>query len=464
MHILFDLDGTLVETNARRYDGIKYGRDRSFSLGDIPIVTGAREFIEVVKSRGHSVTIVSDSHDAYVGPVSEKIFGVPWLALADKPNTAKLRSYIEREFGFPSRSFAEEFLFIGDTGLDIQVARGLSIPSALLHRGTDDIPHDPYYDGLASWARRCMDGATYICCSFHEILNVIETPSQHRLVLEDRIGKAAVRMFTGRNLNDGHTLIRGLGRQQQGPCDAYGAIDRYYKFGSEDRTEGFLADVARDVSRYLHDEMIAHDSTRWDIITCVADKATTKPQRKMAKLLHALDVDLQKEELFVWSSDVTGSIRQEKHRAGRMGFIKRFVHLESDVDLKGKNVIVVDDQYTTGATALSHVDMLLEAGVQNILFVALFYLTEEVPVEKTCPRCGKPTRIKYRKRDGAPFYSCVPPAYNGTGCGWMGSMTNGRNRSRAQPLGFVGNQRSRARYDQEEFCPDPGIAINNRGF
>lgn len=105
---------------------------------------------------------------------------------------------------------------------------------------------------------------------------------------------------------------------------------------------------------------MAHDFIRWDMITCVADKATTKPPRKMAKLLHALEVALPKEELFVWSPDVTGSIRQEKKRAGRMDFIKRFVCLESALDLKGKNIIVVDDQYTTGATAMSHVDMLLE--------------------------------------------------------------------------------------------------------
>jgi len=427
LNILLDLDGTLVDTNASRYDGIKYGRDRSFSLNDIPVIAGAREFIEAVKSRGHSVTILSDSHGAYVGAVSENIFGAPWLALTDKPNTAKLRVYLESNFGFPSRSVAEEFLLVGDTRLDIQLARGLAIPSALLFRGTDDVPHDPYHNEEASWARRCMEGATYNCRSFDELLGVIEMPAKHRLVLEDRMGTAAARMFNGRNLNDGHTLIRGLGRQQQGPCDAYGAIGRYYKFGSEGRTEAFLAGVARDVSRYLHDEVMAHDFVRWDMITCVADKTTTKPPRKMAKLLHALEVALPKEELFVWSPDVTGSIRQEKKRAGRMGFIKRFVRLESALDLKGKNIIVVDDQYTTGATAMSHVDMLLEAGVRNILFVALFYLTEEVPVEKMCPRCGKPTRIKYQKTDGKPFYSCVPPAYNGTGCGWMGNMTNGRN-------------------------------------
>jgi phosphoglycolate phosphatase-like HAD superfamily hydrolase len=422
-----DLDGTLVDTNADRYDSIKHGRDRSFSLCDIPIISGAREFVEAVKHYGHSVTIVSDSHKAYVGPVAEKIFGVPWLALADKPNTARLRAYLEESFGFPSNAVAEEFLLVGDTRLDVQLARGLSIPSALLFRGVDDVPPNPFYNAESSWARHCMEGATYTCRSFQELLSVIHSPAKHRLVLEDPAGTAAARIFKGANCNDGHTLVRALGRQQQGPCDAYGAIGRYYKFGSLDRTEGFLAGVARDLSRYLRDEVMVHDLVRWDMITCVADKATTKPPRKMANLLHALDVDLPKEELFAWSPHVAGSIRQEKTRAGRMEFIKRFARLECHADLTGKSVVVVDDQYTTGATAMSHVNMLLEAGAKNILFVALFYLTKEVPIEKLCPQCGKTTRIKHRKRDGAPFYNCVPPDYNGTGCGWMGNIAYAGN-------------------------------------
>ncbi len=433
MHILLDLDGTLVDTNADRYNDIKCGRDRSFSLGDIPIIAGAREFVEDVKNRGHSVTIVSDSHGAYVGPVSEKIFGTPCLALADKPNTAKLGAYLESIFGFPSRTVAEEFLFVGDTRLDIQLARGLELPSAFLFRGTDgdpydsyhSKPYDPYHSESTNCALRCMEGATYNCLSFGKLLSIIEEPAKSRLVLEDRIGTAAARIFIGQNINGGFTLIRGLGRQQQGPCDAYGAIGRYNEFGNEDRTEAFLAGVAHDVRRYLHDEVMANDVIRWDMITCVADKATTKPPRKNAKLLQALDLDLPTEELFVWSADVTGSTSQMKKRADRIGFIKRFVRLESEADLKGKNVIVIDDQYTTGATAMLHVEMLIEEGVQNILFVALFYLANDVPVKKICPQCGKRVRIKYRKRDGGPFYSCVPPKYNGTGCGWMGDISNG---------------------------------------
>lgn len=422
MHLLLDLDGTLVDTNSSNYDNIKNGRNRNFDPGSIPLLPSALEFVLAAKQCGHSVTIVSDSHQAYVGPIAEQIFGAHWLALADKPNVAKLRVYLNERFGFPDRTFAEEFLFVGDTRLDVQVARGLAIPSALLVAEKSNFYPDAYHDTGANRARSCMEGATYTRRSFDELLRILETPAQCRLSLEDPVGTSAVRLIDARNRNGGHTIIRGLGRQQRGPCDAYGAIGRYYKFGSEDRTDGFLAGVARDASRYLKAGVLSQNFAHWDLVTCVADKETTKPPRKMAKLLHALDIDLPKVELFTWSPDVTGSIRQEKTRAGRMDFLKRFVRMENDADLAGKSIIVIDDQFTTGATAMSHTHMLLDAGVKNILFVALFYLTEEVAVEKICPSCGEVVRIKYRKRDGMPFYNCVPPSYNGTGCGWMGNV------------------------------------------
>lgn len=97
MHLLLDLDGTLVDTNSSIYDDIKYGRNRSFDLNSIPLLPGALEFVSAAKQHGHSVTIVSDSHQAYVGPVAEQIFDARWLALADKPNGAKLRTYLDRK-------------------------------------------------------------------------------------------------------------------------------------------------------------------------------------------------------------------------------------------------------------------------------------------------------------------------------------------------------------------------------
>ena len=137
MHVLLDLDGTLVDTDKEAFNDIKFGRDRGFALSAIPSIRGAEAFVNALRDRGHSVTIVSDSHDAYVGPVAENRFRVPWLALSDKPNTAKLRAYLKEVFGFPGKVAAEEFLFVGDTKLDVQLARGLSIPSAMLSLGLD---------------------------------------------------------------------------------------------------------------------------------------------------------------------------------------------------------------------------------------------------------------------------------------------------------------------------------------
>jgi hypothetical protein len=54
--------------------------------------------------------------------------------------------------------------------------------------------------------------------------------------------------------------------------------------------------------------------------------------------------------------------------------------------------------------------------VKNILFIALFYLI--LPIEsKICPNCGQPMKIKIQRENGNRFYSCVPPQYNGNGCG-----------------------------------------------
>lgn len=424
LHVLLDLDGTLVDTNASKFDDIKFGRDRNFALSDIPFIPGAQAFVEAIRRLDHSVTIVSDSHDAYVGPLAEKVFGASWVALADKPNTTKLRAHLEKEFRFPDRAVPKEFLFVGDTRLDVQLSRGLALPSVRILRDQDNFPHDPRHSEIKSWARQCKEGATYNCRSFDEVICVIESQAEHRLVLEDPVGTATARLFTGRTRNNGHSLVRGLGRQQQGPCDAYGAVGRYRNFGSEDRTEDFLSKVAHDVSRYLRKEVLAQGFARWDTITCVADKTTTRPPMKMAKLLHALDVNLPKEELFIWLPEVTGSIRHEKKRADRIEFINRFVRLDSQAELQDKNIIIIDDQYTTGATAMAHIEMLLQAGVRNVLFLALFYLADDVPTQKTCPRCGKPTRIKYGP-NGSSFYSCAPPKYGGTGCGWTENIANG---------------------------------------
>ena len=69
-----------------------------------------------------------------------------------------------------------------------------------------------------------------------------------------------------------------------------------------------------------------------------------------------------------------------------------------DISLVGKNIIIVDDQLTTGATAFEIRKKLEEQNVGNIVFVTLFYMILEVKDDKICPRCGQPLSIKINRR------------------------------------------------------------------
>ena len=94
------------------------------------------------------------------------------------------------------------------------------------------------------------------------------------------------------------------------------------------------------------------------------------------------------------------------------------VFIESQSELKDKNVIIIDDQNTTGGTAFAITNLLRAKGVKNILFVTLFYLISNVENEKLCPRCQRRLKLKIRRADGNKFLSCVTPQYGGDGCGY----------------------------------------------
>ncbi len=400
--LLIDLDGTLTDTTSEKFKNIRDIRDHPFDPQKIPLIEGAVDFVRHVKDLGHTVAIVSDSQTSYVERMANEVFGVPFLSLTDKPNTEKLRAFLLEKFDFPNTTKAEDFLFIGDTEFDIYTARRLEIPSVLLG---DDL--------------ELTLGATYHCKSYQDILGVLETPATHRFVLEDKAGQQTADFLNVRNRNDGYTIFRSLARQNKGLCDKFGALKRYNVFGSATRNADFVREIAGDVSRYLQENVCARaDEFSWDYITCAPDKETTIPPRKMEGFLSAIDTPIPDAHLFYWSPDIKGSIREQKSKRERLDFVDKFLLVQEEPSLNNKNVIVLDDNYTTGATAEIISEKLLNAGVQNLLFLSLFYLVDDVISEKNCPRCGKLMKFRRRGYDWQPFFSCASTQYGGTGCGY----------------------------------------------
>ena len=137
----------------------------------------------------------------------------------------------------------------------------------------------------------------------------------------------------------------------------------------------------------------------------------------MKDFFDLVNVAVPKIRLIEWKTTVTGSIRNMPNYRQRQDFVMQNIDIDTNIDLQNKNIIIIDDQFTTGGTAFAICSKLIDRGAKNLLFLSLFYLVTTVESDRTCPHCGKKLQVKINRQNGNKFYSCVAPQYGGTGCG-----------------------------------------------
>jgi len=197
------------------------------------------------------------------------------------------------------------------------------------------------------------------------------------------------------------------------------------------RSPDFLYTLADGISNYMNLPAL---SNGWDYFTYLTDKKTTMPPNKMKEIFDLVKTPIPKVQLLKWANDVQGSLRNQNLYSDRQAFLQKYLSVENPLEsttdtcslgqqvtnsLVGKNIIVLDDQLTTGATAWHVIRKLKEKGAKNVLFIAMFQMILPVNNDVICPRCGRPMLIKMRRSDGHRFYSCTPPQYGGMGCGYI---------------------------------------------
>lgn len=414
--VLIDLDGTLTNTAHLSFKPQKDGQV-PVNIDGIPIFDGALEFIDELKRKGHFPIIISDSHPNYVLPIAKLKFNLPALYLADKPNPAKTKEFLLTNW--PNIKFKEQCIVIGDTWLDIELGRALNCTTVLTKLYTPSTVEDR--DGIGDSWKQMKSGPTYVTNNYNRILEILENPTDYLLACEavfhGKVSKQSRKFksdFNGINF----TVFTSLGRQNAGECDSYSIADKYYEFQREGRSIETLSKLAEGVDNYLRFVLDSTDGFKWDLFTYVSDKTTTIPSNKMSQLFEMLSSPIEKEKIFYWKNDISGSIRNQKHFKERRGFVNESMFIPADCNLQDKNVIVLDDQFTTGGTAFAITDILRDKGVKNVLVVTLFYLITNVESEKKCPRCNKNMVVKIRRNDGNKFLSCTPPQFGGNGCGF----------------------------------------------
>lgn len=415
MIVLLDLDGTLVNTAHSSFKPMKDGQAATV-IETIPVFDGARDFINNLLANGHTPIILSDSHPNYVNPIARQIFNIQSLCLCDKPNIQKTKAFLE-QLGYDIH-VKENFIIIGDTWLDIELGRALNFTTILTQFYTS-VEIDER-DGIGKTWHQLKSGPTYVAKSFAQVLQIIQNPFANLWVAEaifkNTISNCGIKLHDLKS-NETFTLFRSLGRQEVGECDQFGVATSYTEFQREGRSEDILLKLALAVQHYLNHVMTAAPQLHWDYITYVADKSTTKPPNKMGIFFNLVQINILKVKLFTWLDTVDGSIRNRANYRDRRSFINQNLRLLTEIDLNGKSVIVVDDQFTSGGTAYEITNMLRGKGAKNILFLTLFFMTSTVISNRNCSKCGKPMLLKIKKSDGTKFFSCTPPRFRGTGCG-----------------------------------------------
>lgn len=415
MILLLDLDGTLTDTAHEKFKPFKDGLEET-DLSQIPLINGAKEFIAQLQSNGHKPIIISDSHPKYVNKIANDIFKIPALSLADKPNPAKTANYLQSTLN--GEATKENTFVVGDTWLDIEMGRALNFPTILTNFYT--ATSEENRDGIGQDWRHLKSGATYFVNTFKEIHEIILNPLQNLLAVEgifqNNNSTKAVRFKTTKN-SQRFIAYRTLGRQQAGECDKFGVADKYFEFQRADRSQDTLQKLAKATSNFLNFVQQSMPNVTWDYFTFVSDKKTTQPPNKLTELFELVETTIPKHKFILWTDEIDGSIRNQKDYKSRQEFVDKHIFLSDELDLQGKNIVILDDQFTTGGTAYSICGKFIKSGAKNIIFVTLFYLITTVESERVCPHCGTKLQVKVKRSDGTRFLSCVPQKFGGKGCG-----------------------------------------------
>lgn len=443
MLIFIDLDGTLVNTVHPSWKPYKDGQE-NYLVGNfvdkVPVFNGAKDFIRSRKSKGDTLIVVSDSHFRYVNPIC-KMLGLANVSLADKPNTKKLNEYLDLHPDYKVQVENRNTFFIGDTKLDIEIGRKIGAKTIwfLPYQITDEIKDER--DGIGDEMLCRKMGPTYETRTFQDIETILDSPLDNLYSVEAAFAgyqsPKSIKFSYNRYRDGSYACIRCLARQEQGVCDSYGCGDKYFMMSNPQRTPDFLQKLAKGISTYINQNAIK--GQHWDYFTYLTDKRSTIPPNKMKGVFDLVETDVKKILLLKWADNVQGSLRNKNLYQERQTFLQEYLSVEcpketttdileqyneQQISLSGKNIVVLDDQLTTSATAWYVIRKLKEKGAKNILFIAIFQMILAVNNDVLCPMCGKPRLLKIRRSDGHRFYSCTPPQYKGNGCGYIMDISN----------------------------------------
>ena len=84
---------------------------------------------------------------------------------------------------------------------------------------------------------------------------------------------------------------------------------------------------------------------------------------------------------------------------------------EVTIDVRNKNIIIVDDVFSSGSTIFEAMKTLYKAGAHKVIAIllAVNQMTESSSIKYRnliCPYCGSPMELKMNRKNGQMFFGC----------------------------------------------------------
>lgn len=403
---LIDLDMTLLDTSAlqaarkqQEWDYVQANLHLARPFVLKPAQPAPHEVPGILRGLGHPVAIVTSSPDWYAKAVLAN-FGVKYdvlVAYGDtdqhKPHPAPLQEALKRLGVAPSDAY-----YVGDAEEDFAASYNAGVRSI----GA----------GWNAAVEALYKKAPDICLYHPDLLTRPHLLPQLGYIAEVRMAGLNPLLHHGSILRCGPNT-HALGRYYP-KKDGRHATDQLtaqiLELKDKDNRSAFFGSVLASYVNALQ--------VRPTYATCVPPKPSQTNRIRFAATLAFMQPSVQGVTICPDGMYSLREVEDYKHTApaARVAAVKDA--FASKYTWDNKNVLLLDDVFTSGATSDECARMLAANAASHVQIVC-FGVDQDPFVLHTCPYCNRVLKVYHRGYDGKPFWGC--PGKFKDGCGYTTS-------------------------------------------
>lgn len=420
--VIFDLDNTLISTNAlREYRETGRFKDIDDDLrGKTKIYLPVINMLKKLKDAGIKLAILTNSPRAYALPLLkhhnlhnffDAVVTYDDVGSQGKKPSPKGLNEVLRALSIPK---AENAIYVGDDTIDVIAAyRAGMRPITPTWATRSSVTLAPYASlSSAAILELVGDAEEFMLfaerCATHESTD-FKRSSAHFLALDENADIAPIRTrlrtfclgryFSQKSattalMHDRHSLSLEIARK-----------DDDVNYQPPEWVAEMLFKIVKASPQYLF-----NDGQGIDIVTIIPRKPQ-KPRRleivldRMREFAAGIGMNTVFDPgVFFFDEDSAPSLRGH-------GAHQRLLEQQAHLHLRqrrvaGKNIIVIDDVVTTGATINRALSLLDEAGCSAAFGLGIAKTVSIVEDTKPCPKCQRDMLIRKNQKTGVRFWSC----------------------------------------------------------